>query len=116
MSQPVITPQQLSDLFEAGRYHELIAGAQSAEVTAQSDPISAQFLAAALFESANLQQLTLFLSNLNPPLALIQISCRCLQLTVGVLGSSNGQSNFFPALWRSTLSPSNPKQSGESPY
>ena len=46
MTQP---QPQLSDLFQLGRYHELIEKARAQAVTPETDPLAAQLLAASLF-------------------------------------------------------------------
>ena len=51
-SQPasVAPEQQLLALFQAGRYHEVVAQAQAAGVVPQTNPLAANVLAAALFQ------------------------------------------------------------------
>lgn len=51
-SQPaaVAPEQQLLALFQAGRYHEVVAQAQAAGVAPQTNPLAANVLAAALFQ------------------------------------------------------------------
>lgn len=62
----MVALQQLSELFTAGRYHELIAAAQSAQITPQSDATAAHILAAALFRVGEFATADTLLAELEP--------------------------------------------------
>ena len=64
------SPDQLAELFSAGRYHDLIAAAQAAEVTPQSDPPAAQLLAGALFSVGQFADAAPLLDQLEPAFGL----------------------------------------------
>ena len=64
------SPDQLAELCSAGRYHDLIAAAQAAEVTPQSDPPAAQLLAGALFSVGQFADAAPLLDQLEPAFGL----------------------------------------------
>ncbi len=66
----VTSTNQLSELFAAGRHHELIAAAKAAEITPQSDPTAAQLLAAALFSVGEFAVAAPLLEELEPAFGL----------------------------------------------
>ena len=83
----MISTNNLADLFSTGRYHELIAAAQKAEVTPQSEPIAAQLLAAAFFSIGEFGAAAPLLDELEPAfglnadfLSLYAANCRRLGL------------------------------------
>lgn len=76
---------QLAELFAAGRYHELIAAARSAQISPQADPTGAQLLAAALFSVGEFGAAAPMLEELEPAfglnpdfLSLFAANCRRL--------------------------------------
>jgi len=66
----VTSTNQLSELFSAGRYHDLIAAAQSAAISPQSDPVAAQLLAGALFSVGEFAEAAPLLDELEPAFGL----------------------------------------------
>ena len=81
----VTSTKQLAELFAAGRYHDLIAAAQSAQISPQADPTGAQFLAAALFSVGEFGAAAPMLEELEPAfglnpefLSLFAANCRRL--------------------------------------
>ena len=66
----VTSTNQFAELFAAGRYHELIAAAQSAEISPQSDPAAAQLFAAALFSVGEFGAAAPLLDELEPAFGL----------------------------------------------
>ena len=64
------SPDRLAELFAAGRFHDLIAAAQAAEVTPQSDPPAAQLLAGALFSVGQFADAAPLLDQLEPAFGL----------------------------------------------
>lgn len=81
----VTSTKQLAELFSAGRYHDLIAAAQSAQISPQTDPTGAQLLAAALFSVGEFGAAAPLLEELEPAfglnpefLSLFAANCRRL--------------------------------------
>lgn len=81
----VTSTKQLAELFAAGRYHDLIEAAQSAQISPQADPTGAQFLAAALFSVGEFGAAAPMLEELEPAfglnpefLSLFAANCRRL--------------------------------------
>ena len=81
----VTSTNQLAELFAAGRYHDLIAAAQSAQISPQTDPTGAQILAAALFSVGEFGAAAPILEELEPAfglnpefLSLFAANCRRL--------------------------------------
>ena len=94
----MIDTQDLSKLFSAGRYHELIAAAQSAQVTPQSDPLSAQLLAASLFRVGEFAFADSLLVELEPSFGLNAEFLSLFAANCRAWGSSSAQIAFFLAL------------------
>ena len=81
----VTSTNQLAELFAAGRYHDLIAAAQSDQISPQTDPTGAQIFAAALFSVGEFGAAAPILEELEPAfglnpefLSLFAANCRRL--------------------------------------
>ena len=122
-SQPAAAApeQQLLALFQAGRYHEVVAQAQAAGVAPQTNPLAANVLAAALFQLGEfgraatlLEALEAALGQQRDYLSLYGATCRrlgllqraeqllakALQLDPGALDVRNNYANLLIDLGR----------------
>ena len=70
MTAPTQSQSQLSELFQLGRYHDLVAVARGQAVTPESDPMAAQLLAASLFRIGEFAAAAPLLEGLEPAFGL----------------------------------------------
>lgn len=67
-AMPVVSNQDLLGLYQLGRHHEVVAQAQALGITAESQPLAAQILAASLFQLGEYSRAASLLDALEAPL------------------------------------------------